>query len=85
MSLFFFHLNNVGDEVSLPKEHMKELHEVMTSSFFKSVKEVRTYVLVIPLSSMGPSQSFYLCLLLCNINVVAKWGAKPRTCCNVHV
>ena len=29
-----------GEDASLPKEQMKELHEVLTSSFFKSVKEV---------------------------------------------
>lgn len=32
----------LGEDVTLPKEQMKELQEVLTSSFFKSVKDVRT-------------------------------------------
>ena len=31
---------SVGEDISLPKEQMKQLHDVLTSSFFKSVKEV---------------------------------------------
>ena len=35
---------HTGEDTSLPKDQMKELQEVLTSSFFKSVKEVCMYL-----------------------------------------
>ncbi len=40
--MLYFKLCDIilGEDVSLPKDQMNDLHEVLTSSFFKSVKEV---------------------------------------------